>query len=103
MGKTKRTKLTAKEFNIVTKWTGATHFDSVMDIGTNENGDDIWMDYENDDKLSLEAGFQEMAEAVSYPFTHEGLTEEESKILVSLLEEFGVNEPTMVCIRNLNK
>ena len=103
MEKIKRTKLTDEEFNIVTKWTGATHFDSVMDIETNDDGDDIWMDYENEDELSLEEGFHEMAEAVAYPFAHEGLTDEESKILLGLLEEFGVDEPTMIYIRNLNK
>ena len=103
MGDMTRCKLTNEEFNIVTKWTAATHFDSVIDIEAIDDDTDVWMDYENDDELSLEAGFQEMAEAVVYPFVHEGLTNEESNVLLALLEEFGVDEPTMIYIRNLNK
>ena len=99
----KRTRLTNEEFNLVTTWTSKTKFDSVMDIETNDDGDDIWMDYENDEELSLEVGFKEMAEAVAYKFEHEGFTEEEAKILLNLLEEFGVDKETLDYIRNLKE
>lgn len=99
----KRTRLTDEEFNLVTTWTRRTKFDSVMDVDTNDDGDDVWFDYENDEEeLSLEEGFKIMASAVAYSFEHEGFTKEEAKILMNLLEEFGVDEGTLDYIRSLD-
>lgn len=100
----RRKRLTDEEFNLVTTWTMRTKFDTVMDIHDNENGDTVWIDYENDGaKLSLEEGFKEMAEAVAYSFEHEGFTEDEGKILFNLLKEFGVDEDTLDYIQSLEK
>ena len=99
----KRTRLTDVEFNLVTTWTRRTKFDSVMDVNDNESGDTVWVDYENDGKeLSLEEGFKLMASAVAYSFQYEGFTDAESKILMNLLGEFGVDEGTLDYIRSLN-
>lgn len=99
----KRKRLTDKEFALVCRWTEKTHVDEILDIHTGRLGNDYFMDYENNKKLSLEKGFKEIAEAVAYPFSHEGFNEEESKILLSLLEEFGVNENTLNYIKNLKE
>lgn len=98
-----RHKLTNEEFNLVSRWTGATKFDSVMDIQTGDAENDYFMDYENDMELSLEEGFAEMAEAVAYPFSHEGFSDDEAKVLIGLLEEFGVDKCELERIRNLKE
>ena len=50
MGKRKR--LTDEEFNLVARWTSKTRVDSVLDIHTGRFGNDYFMDYENNEKLS---------------------------------------------------
>lgn len=96
-----RTKLTVQEFNLVSRWTSETKIDSVLDIQSVDDNTDIFYDFDNDIELTLEEGFEEMADAIAYPFSHEGFTEEESEILLNLLLEFGVDESEVEGIRNM--
>jgi len=83
-----RTKLTDKEYNLLTTWTSRVKVDSVLDVVPVSDEEDGIMDFENDTILSLEEGLSELEGCIAYPFEHEGFSKEESKILENLFSEF---------------
>lgn len=85
-----RTRLTNDEWNTIAKLTRRTKLDSVFDIYSNGTGKDYFFDFEENKKMSLKAGFELLYESLAYPLSHEGLTENESKLIVNLFKEFNV-------------
>jgi len=82
-----RTKLTDLEYNLILELTRVTHLDEVFDIHDAGERDEFW-DYENDCIMTLQDGFKELSDAISYSFQHEGFSDEEAKILENLIKEF---------------
>ena len=83
-------RLTDTEFNLISRYTSKTHLDGVIDITGNEN-DDFFYDFEEDKEISLQEGFEIVADSVAYPFSHEGFTADESIILEKLIKKFVPN------------
>lgn len=84
-----RTKLTNKEFNLVSTLTSRIKIDEVLDIMSGDADNDYFFDYKSDMELSLSDGFVELKDAIAYPFEHEGFTKEECEILENLFKEFA--------------
>lgn len=96
-----RTKLSDDEFILITVWLSRIKMDSEIDIISIDSGTDMFMDFGTGKLLSLEEGFQELAEAVAYPLTHEGFSAEENRKFFELLVEFGVSGEQLGYIESL--
>ncbi len=79
--------ITDQEYNLVLELTRVTHLDEVIDIAYDDKEDYFW-DFEEQERLPLKEGFEIIAEAMAYPFEHEGFNSEESGILESLIKRF---------------
>ncbi len=91
-GKAMRKRLTDNEFNAVSTLTYNTHLDEVFDIGRRPNGDDGFYDYESCRWMSLKHGFNELYDAIAYPFSDDGLNKEEGNLIINLFKEFKVGD-----------
>lgn len=92
-----RTALTDKEWNVISKYTRKINVDGEFDITIN----DVWYDYEEGTEHSIKEGLGWLYDAIAYPCEHDGLTGEETEILINLLKEFDVaNEEDLEWLRD---
>ncbi len=82
-----KNKVSDEEYNLVLRLTQETKLDQVIDITGNDHGDYFW-DFENDCSISLQEGFEILADSMGYKFQHEGFTDKEAGILEKLFQRF---------------
>ena len=80
-------KVSDEEYNLVLRLTHETKLDQVIDIAYNDHGDYFW-DFENDCAISLQEGFETLADSMAYKFQEEGFTDKEADTLEKLFQRF---------------
>lgn len=112
---TVRCALTNEEYNAISKLTHNTKLDNVFDVisyddfldnyadisditvvdnATTNNlwGTDGFVDFERNIFLPLDEGLKCLYESLAYPLQHDGLTLEESMLIVNLFKKFNVSD-----------
>ena len=81
-------KIKNDEWNVLSKLTSVTHMDNSFDIWTDEDGNDCFMDFEEDRLVPVEEGLSWIYEGIAYPPQHDGLSREECETLVGLFKHY---------------
>lgn len=92
MKKNYRKKLSNEEWNAVSRLTSSLKLDDSFDVSTDEEGNDCFLDREEDKICSLKDGLAVIYDALAYPLCHEKLTDEQCRLIVDLFQEFDVTD-----------
>lgn len=83
-------KISDDEWNALAKLTRRTRLDDSFDVWIDEDGNDCFMDFDEDKIQSLDWGLEQLEDCIAYPLTHEGLTIEECDAIVELFKRFNI-------------
>lgn len=76
-------------YNAILKLTANLKVDSEFDIYTGADYD-YFRDWETDAAVSLQTGLRWLHGAIAYPLQHDGMTLEESQLIVDVFKEFDI-------------
>lgn len=83
--------ITDSQFNAISHLTSATKLDSTIDIAWDGTGD-FFVDFEENKKLTIKEGLEEIADAIAYPLAHD-VSSDEAIIIVDLFSKYEVYNP----------